>query len=435
MLLVKQYEIRKTSNPEVYAMLDNFCFLSKNLYNLTNYYIRQGYFITRKLASGEILDSKEKAFLKNLNEAVKKYNSSSKRKIRYFDSTHKVPCDAYFLDRVLKGKNYSEMPSATAAQQCIQAVCREWKGYFESIRAKKLKGIPRPPKYKDKKNGRYPITLTANACKIRDGYICFPKTFKGFEIKTELQSLQQVRIRTTKTKAIIEVIYNVEEKEMKPDNNRVIGIDIGIDNFVTIVNNIGDNAILIDGKGLKSINTYYNKRKAKYQRIAKLCNQRYQTNRIERLTGKRNSKVKDFIHKVSRYIVNYALQNDINTVIIGYNEEWKQNIDLGKIVNQKFVSIPYYMLLQQLKYKCKQEGITLIVTEESYTSGTSYLDNELPTKSNYNKNRRACRGLFKSNKGIEINADINAAFQIIKKVNPNYLQGNEVITGKRMYLL
>ena len=134
MLLVKQYEIRKTSNSEIYAMLDNFCFLSKNLYNLTNYYIRQCYFITRKLSLGEILDSKEKAFLKNLNEAVKSYNNNSKRKIRYFDSTHKVPCDAYFLDRVLKGKDYSAMPSSTAAQACIQSECKEWKGYTEATK-------------------------------------------------------------------------------------------------------------------------------------------------------------------------------------------------------------------------------------------------------------------------------------------------------------
>ena len=416
-------------------MLDNFCFLSKNLYNLTNYCIRQCYFITKKLDKGEILDSREKAFLKNLNEAVLRYNSKSKRHINYFDSKHKVPCDAYFLDTVLKGIDYKAMPAAVSSQVCIQSVCKEWKSYFESIKSKKSKGIPRPPKYKDKKEGRYPIVLTNNACKIKDGYICFPKTFKGFRIKTDLTSLNQVRIISTKTKIVIEVIYSVEEKEMKTDNNRVIGIDIGIDNFVTIVNNIGDNAILIDGKGLKSTNAYYNKRKAKYQSIAKICNKRYVTNRILRLTDKRNNKVRDFIHKVSRYIVNYALENDINTVIIGYNKEWKQGIELGKKVNQNFVGIPYYMLLQQLQYKCKLEGINLIITEESYTSGTSYLDSELPVKENYNKIRRKHRGLFISNRGKEINADINAAYQIVKKVNPNYLQGNESIIGIRKYLL
>ena len=145
-------------------------------------------------------------------------------------------------------------------------------------------------------------------------------------------------------------------------------------------------------------------------------------------------KIKNYIHHTSRFIVNYALSNDINTIILGYNKDWKQSVDLGKKVNQKFVSIPYHTLLMQLQYKCKLEGITLIVTEESYTSGTSYLDNELLIRDNYNKSRRIHRGLFISNKGTEINADVNAAYQIIKKVNPCYLQGEESIVCKRMYL-
>ena len=125
------------------------------------------------------------------------------------------------------------------------------------------------------------------------------------------------------------------------------------------------------------------------------------------------------MHKVSRYVVNWCIEYNIDTIIIGKNDNWKQNIDLGKRLNQSFVQIPYDMFINQLKYKCEEVGIKIMLTEESYTSGTSFLDDETPTKENYDKNRRIKRRLFQSNKGILINADVNGAYQIIRKVSPN----------------
>ena len=121
------------------------------------------------------------------------------------------------------------------------------------------------------------------------------------------------------------------------------------------------------------------------------------------------------MHKVSRKVCQMALNNGIGTIIIGNNSGWKQQIDMGKKTNQAFVGIPYYQLIQMITYKANLMGIEVKTVEESFTSGTSYLDGELPIQNNYNKARRITRGQFKSNTGLIINADVNAAYQIIKK--------------------
>ena len=148
-------------------------------------------------------------------------------------------------------------------------------------------------------------------------------------------------------------------------------------------------------------------------------NDKFYTNRLYRLTQKRNFKIEDALHKISKFIVTNALSNDIHAIIIGNNKDWKQSISLGKRTNQSFVSIPHQKLIEKIIYKARNVGINVILVEESYTSGTSFLDDELPIKVNYDKTRRIHRGLFISNQGIRINADVNAAYQIMKKVFPN----------------
>ena len=197
-----------------------------------------------------------------------------------------------------------------------------------------------------------------------------------------------------------------------------VGIDLGLDNFATITNNCGLIPLVINGKGLKSINQYYNKQISHYKSIAKRVNKLNSTNKMRKLTFKRNNKVDDFTHKASRFLVNYCRNNDINTIVIGNNKNWKQNSKMSKKVNQNFISIPYGIFIQKVQYKAEEFGIKVIVTEENYTSGTSFLDGEFPIKENYNKNRRKYRGLFVSNNGIKINADVNGSYQIIKKVFP-----------------
>ncbi|NFO25330.1 IS200/IS605 family element transposase accessory protein TnpB, partial [Clostridium botulinum] len=156
-----------------------------------------------------------------------------------------------------------------------------------------------------------------------------------------------------------------------------------------------------------------------YKEIAKRMNNLDYTNRMNRLTIKRNNKIIDFIHKASKKIIDYALKNNINTIIVGNNKDWKRKSNMSKLVNQSFVGIPHQEFINKLIYKCENVGLNIIITEESYTSGTSFLDNELPIKENYNKKRRVYRGVFVSNNGIKINADVNGAYQIMRKVFSN----------------
>ena len=165
---------------------------------------------------------------------------------------------------------------------------------------------------------------------------------------------------------------------------------------------------------------------AKYKALAKTNNDLHWTNRLARLTTKRNNKMDYFTHKASKWVIDYCLLHNIDTIVIGKNKEWKQECKLNKVVNQGFIQLPYDIFINKLKYKCEEQGINFEETEESYTSGTSFLDNEMPIKDNYNKARRVKRGLFKSNKGKLINSDVNGAYQIVKKVFPNaYANGIE----------
>lgn len=379
---VEKHIIKSTN--KYYNLLDEFCFKSKNLYNQANYIVRQEFINNGKW-------------------------------IRYNE-----------LDKILKKENndydYRNMPSSTTSQQCLRLLDKNWNSFFRAIKdynknPNKYLGRPKLPKYKSK-NGRNILILTNQNCKINKGIIKFPKTFKGFYLKSKVNSLQQVRFVPKDKYIIAEVVYRVDDVEELIDNGRYVGIDLGLDNFVTITNNCGLIPLVINGKGLKSMNQYYNKQMSHYKSIAKRVNKLDYTNRMRNLTLKRNNKVEDYIYKASRFVVDYCRGNEINTIIIGNNKNWKQNSKMSKRVNQNFVSIPYCSFIQKVQYKAEEFGIKVIITEESYTSGTSFLDNELPIKENYNKSRRKYRGLFVSNNGTKINADVNGSYQIIKKVFP-----------------
>ena len=381
--------IIKSNNP-FFEMLMNFCYKSKNLYNHANYLIRQEFI-------------------------------SNSKWIRYAE-----------LDKLLKADieydDYAQMPTAQSAQQILRLIDKNWKSFFKSIKdwskhKEKYLGKPKMPKYL-KKNGNYLIILTNQNCKIKDGHIFFPKVFNDFSIKPKFlerkdyKSFKQVRIIPHKNRLVIELIYEINSCVKKEGNGRYIGIDIGINNLATIANNIGDIAFIINGRQLKSINQFYNKQISYYREICKRMNDKDYSERMNRLTEKRNVKIDDYLHKASRRIINYCIDNQINTIVIGKNKEWKQKSDIGKKNNQNFVQIPFARFIEMIQYKAEEDGIAVILTEESYTSGTSFIDDEQPVKENYDKSRRIKRGLFKSNSGILINADLNGAYQIMKKVVP-----------------
>ena len=379
-------------NNSFYPMFCDFAHKSKNLYNHANFLVR--------------------------NEFVK-----NDKWLRYGELDKILRADLEFDD-------YKKMPTAQAAQQILRLLEKDWKSFFTAIKdwskhKDKYLGRPKLPKYKPK-DGKHILILTNQNVKLKDNILHFPKTFCGFSVKPQFVknekfvSFQQVRFVPNYKSFVVELVYNIEVPDTTLFNNeRYLSVDIGLDNLATVVNNKGLKPFVINGKGLKSINKYYNKQISHYQEVAKRMNNKDYTNRMDSLTRKRNHRIDDYMHKASKFLIDYAIENNFNTIVIGNNKEWKQKSSMSKKVNQSFVGIPHMKFIQMVQYKAQNVGLNVILTEESYTSGTSFLDNETPVKANYHKSRRVHRGLFVSNEGIKINADVNGAYQIMRKVFPN----------------
>jgi len=381
---VEQHLIKR-NNPN-WKLIDDLCFKTKNVYNYSNYLIRQ-------------------EFINN------------NRWIRYNE----------LADIVKNADCYKELGS-NVGQQTLKVLDKNWKSFFVSIKdwsknKDKYLGRPKLPKYKNKEKGRCSLIIDNIKVHIENGYLRFswkPLRDLNGTIRTNVQGkLMQVRFVLKGDTYILEIVYEVDVPELNKQNKNIIGIDIGIDNLATVSNNIGLQSFIINGKPLKSMNQFYNKEKAKLQSDLKLQHNKDWSNKLQQLTNKRNNKINDYMHKSSKEIVDWCVENDIDTLIVGKNKNWKQESKMSKKTNQNFVGLPHAIFINMLKYKCNNVGINFIETEESYTSGTSFLDGELPIKENYDKSRRVHRGLFKSKGGEFINADLNGAYQIIKKVFPN----------------
>jgi putative transposase len=325
---------------------------------------------------------------------------------------------------MLKGKEaYQKLPSQTA-KQILRLVDKNWKSFFNSLKKckaqpRKYQGRPKPPKYK-KKNGEFLLIFTNQQCRIKECYLYFPEKVAISPIKTRIKSqLHQIRLVPKGLYYIVEIIYEKDVKNLKFDKKRILGIDLGLINIVTMVNNVGLQPAIIKGGIAKSINQFYNKQLARYRSVKDKRGIAFETRRIQKLTKKRNNKINDQFHKISRRILNYCVDNNLGTIIIGYNRSWKQKVNMGRINNQKFVQLPYFKLISQIQYKSKLVGIGVILEKESYTSKCSFLDNESIQKHKNYVGKRINRGLFRSKKGIVLNADVNAGYNIIKKVIPN----------------
>ena len=371
------------SNDKYYDLIKHYCKISKDLYNQANYIIRQEFCNNHK-------------WIRYDNNLIKLLRENEE-----FNNIDKLPC-------------------VQCSQQILRLLDKNWKSFFKLIKdwkknPSKYLGRPKLPKYKNK-NGFNILIFTNQNCKLKDEFIVFPKKKKGFKIKTKVDNIQQVRVIPKSNHLIIEVVYYKEIQEFKElESKRIIGIDLGLNNFATIANNCNLQTFIINGKSLKSMNKYWNKLNSNYQEIAKRMNNKNSTNKLHKLVLKRNNKMNDFMHKSSKYIVNYCLKNNIDTIVIGRNNNWKQKINIGRINNQSFTQISHQSFINKLQYKCIENGINFILTEESYTSKTSFLDKELPQKHEKYIGNRIKRGLFSNGKNL-INADLNGAFQIIRKV-------------------
>jgi putative transposase len=380
MILVEQHVIKE--NNKYYNTCDNLCFLSKNLYNQGLYNIRQYFFENNKYLN----ELKNYHLLKNTDE-------------------------------------YKSLPAKVSCK-VIKILDKNFKSFFKLLKNKDVKN--KIPKYLNKKNGRFMVKYCIQALEYREfkktGLIKLSKS--EIKIKTKIKDwklIKEVRIIPKNKYYVIEVVYEKKEKNnIKSD--LIASIDLGINNLATITYNKKEyKPIIINGKPLKSINQYYNKSKSKL-----IGNKT--TKKSIKLTNKRNNKIKDYLHKSSKLLVNHLVNNNVYLLIIGKNCNWKQDTSMGKVSNQNFQFIPHNTFIEMLKYKCKMEGIDVILQEESYTSKASFLNLDyIPTykpncKEEYSfSGYRKSRGLYKikGKEGKLINADVNGSYNILRKAIPN----------------
>ena len=322
--------------------------------------------------------------------------------------------------------DFRNLPTAVSQQVIAQVFSsiRSWirsKKEYENSPSK-YKSKPKLPKYKRGKKQNM-VVFTTSACRLKnDGCIHFIKNIIQ-PIKTKIgeNKLCQVRIIPQATCYVVEVIYEKKEQDLNLDKNNVLSIDFGLNNLCTCISNVGTTPFIVNGKIIKSFNQWYNKRKA---RLMSYIGDKGISNRLRQLNNYRNFWIDDHIHKISRIIVNHCIDNNIGSLVIGLNKGWKNRISLGKKTNQKFVEIPFSKLIDKISYKCKLVGISFQVNEESYTSKVDHLAFEKLCKHDVYLGKRKKRGLFQSSIGKLINADINGAIGIGRKVfGDSYISG------------
>ena len=390
MYLTLKQQVKHLSKKE-FRNLKYLCHIAKNLKNQAIYNVRQHYFNNKKYLSY----SENYKMLKN-SENYKKLNSNM-------------------------------------AQQILKEVDESFKSFFALLKLAKngqYNGKIKLPNYLDKDGF---TTLVIGFVRLKDDMLIVPysnsfrKTHKEIAIKLPSvlkdKKIKEIRIIPKQHSRYFEIqyIYEVEEVQRELNKENALGIDLGIDNLCTCVTNTGA-SFIIDGRKLKSTNQYYNKINAKLQSIKDKQKIERTTLRQKRITRKRNNRINDYLSKAARTIVNYCLNNDIGKLVLGYNEDFQRNSNIGSINNQNFVNIPYGKLRDKLIYLCKLYGIEFKLQEESYTSKASFFDgDEIPIYDKENlqeyifSGKRIKRGLYQTSTGKLINADCNGALNILRK--------------------
>ena len=390
MYLTLKQQVKHLSKKE-FKTLKYLCHIAKNLKNQAIYNIRQHYFKNKKYLS--------------YNENYKMLKNS---------------------------ENYKKLNS-NMAQQILKEVDESFKSFVALLKLAKngqYNGKIKLPNYLDKDGF---TTLIIGFIRLKDDMLIVPYSNSFRKAHNEIaiklspvlkdKKIKEIRIIPKQHSRYFEIQYTYEIEEIQRELNKenVLGIDLGIDNFCTCVTNAGA-SFIIDGRKLKSINQYYNKINAKLQSIKDKQKIERTTLRQKRITRKRNNRINDYLSKAARTIVNYCLNNDIGKLVLGYNEDFQRNSNIGSINNQNFVNIPYRKLRDKLIYLCKLYGIEFKLQEESYTSKASFFDgDEIPIYDKENpqeyifSGKRIKRGLYQSSIGKLINADCNGALNILRK--------------------
>ena len=369
-----------------------------------------------------------------ISDMSRKANNLYNQCVYFTKNSQNLSEDLKHLDKVMKSfpdeyDNYRSFGYAVCAQQILRLFQQNLRGYFASIKdykknPAKYTGRPKFPKFR-KSNDRFQVIFTNQAAKLVGNTINIAtKTFENqlsISLRTNLaKKLCQVVFAPRNDYFLVYVIYEVDDSAISQKSDKVAAIDIGLKNLATVTFSEKDEPILYRSD-LAKINNEFNRLIAKYSSILKKTQNKYTSKRRKRLSDKRTGLIEDRLHKISREIINDLSHRGVSTVIVGKNTGQKIN---NKLKN--FVQVPLFRLIEMIKYKAELAGITFIQVNESYTSGTSFLDNELPTKEYYNSNRRKFRGLFLSNNLKRINADVNGSFQIMKKVYDKFTHNSSV---------
>ncbi len=386
MQLVERHVIKRADVR--YAPIDAAAFASKNLYNAANYVVRQSF-----IQAGVYLDYQE---------------------------MHR---------RMTDHEAYQALP-AKVAQWVLRLLDQNWQSYFATLAAwqvdpSKFLGRPRLPGYKDKQKGRNLLVYTIQALSIpalRAGWIV--PSMLGINVKTRVKSVQQVRIIHRIGFYVVEVIYAQEPIPAAVNPALRAGVDIGLNNLAMLTSDKpGFVPRVVNGRPVKSINQFYNKRRAELQ---SRLGETHTSRRLECITTKRNRRIDHYLHTASCRIIDLLVAEGIGALCIGQNPHWKQEVNLGRRNNQNFVSVPHARFIEMLTYKAELVGIRVTITEESYTSQASFLDADpLPVYDAQRQEapifsgRRVKRGLYRASDGMSINADVNGAYNIIRKVAPD----------------
>ena len=338
------------------------------------------------------------------------------------------------LDKVMKSfpdehDNYRSLGYAACAQQILRLFHQNLRSYFASIKdykknPTKYTGMPRFPKFR-KSGDRFQVIFTNQSARLDDKIVNIaPRVFENklcIRLRTNsVKKLCQVTFAPRNDYFLVYVIYEADDPVISQNSNKVAAIDIGLTNLATVTFSNQHEPILYRSDLVK-INKDFNRLSAEYVSILKKTQNKYTSKRRNRLSEKYAGLIEDRLHKISRAIVNDLSHRGVSTLVVGKNTGQKIN---NKFKN--FVQVPLFRLMEMIKYKSELAGIKFIQVNESYTSGTSFLDNELPTKTFYNKERRKFRGLFLSNDLKRINADVNAAFQIMKKIYEKFTYDTSV---------
>ena len=391
MLLVEQHVINR--NDPRFALIDEAAFKSKNLYNAALYEVRQAYIFQGK-------------YLNYLT-----------------------------MDKLMKQHEAYKALPAKVAQQILIQLDKAWTSFFEASEEykqtpSKFTGHPRLPKYKHKTEGRNILVYTIQAISqrgLKHGLV--QPSMLPIEVKTQQKDIDQVRIVPRNGHYVVEVIYTKEPVPANVDPSFCVGIDLGVTNLAAIASNReGFAPRLVNGRPIKAWNQWYNKRMKQLKQLLPKEDRERVTRQMERITNTRNRRINHYLHTASKRIIDFLVEEEIGTVIIGKNPLWKQESSMGKRNNQNFVSIPHARFIDMLTYKAALVGIEVEVREESYTSKASFLDlDPLPDYKPNDEEQHIFSGkrigrrnrLYRTKDGRKICADVNGAYNILRKSKPN----------------